>query len=79
MNEGVDQVRKAEFKYREDLKGSRYLWLKRKKDLPFLFEWVSWVKRSTLEPMKKVAGTIEPTGTVLSVGLSPGSPMAYSN
>jgi len=100
VNEGVDQVRKAESKHREDLKGSRYLWLKRKQDLktnetaqleslmqdPFcetaqayqmklvfeelwkvppafaevhLFEWVSWVKRSTLEPMKKVAATIE--------------------
>lgn len=100
VNEGMDKVRKAESKHRDDLKGSRYVWLKRKQDLktketaqleslmqdPFcetaqayqmklvfeelwkvppafaevhLYEWVSWVKRSTLEPMKQVVATIE--------------------
>ena len=44
VNEGVDKVRKIISKIREDLKGSRYLWLKRKHYSPCLFEWVSWVK-----------------------------------
>lgn len=57
--EALDQVCKIESKHRKDLKCIRYLWLKRKSDPSFLHEWISWVNSSTLEPMKKVAATIE--------------------
>lgn len=36
----LDQLSKIGSRYREDLKCIHFLWLKRKSDPPFLFEWI---------------------------------------